>query len=115
MLVVGGLETVMGIALASGVQGGAHWIPAVVGMGLGFAGIWVPFGYILQHQTPPQLMGRVSAAADSVTTLPGLLGPPLGAFLATRFGVGPVYAGTGVALGLLGLLLWTRRPMAPIV
>jgi hypothetical protein len=42
----------------------------------------------------------------------GLLGPPLGAVLAERLGVGRVFTITGIALTLLGAVVILLRPPA---
>jgi MFS family permease len=99
----------VGVALLLGIQGDVRWFPAVVASGVGFAAIWVPFSYIVQRETPPELLGRVSATAVALYTTTGLAGPPLGAFLAQRVGVGMVFVLTGGAITLLGLLLVVLR------
>ncbi len=95
----------MGVALLLGIQGDARWFPALVLGGVGFAAIWVPFGYIVQRETPPELLGRVSATSGALYTTTGLAGPPLGALLAQQIGVGMVFTLSASAIALLGLLL----------
>ena len=110
MLVVGVLEAAIGSALVLGLRGnGTPWLPVLVGIGAGFAAIWVPYAYILQRETPHALMVRVSASADGLANACGLVGPPLGAALATTVGLGPVFGGTGVALAMLGVTLWLAQ------
>jgi MFS family permease len=101
---VGGLEAVLGAALLLGVSQSPHtWLPLLALAGAGFAMIWIPLGAILQRETPHELLGRVSATAGALYTAVGLAGPPLGAYLAQRIGVGAVFAVTGGALLLLGV------------
>lgn len=111
-VLVGVVELGIGGALVAGLAGGGAWVPLIVVNGIGFAAIWVAYGYILQRETPPDLLGRVSAAATALQTAAGLAGPPLGAYLARRLGVGPVYLITGAALTLVGLLVVLAIPAA---
>lgn len=112
-LLIGTIEAALGTAIVLGLRGGADWFPVLVLGGVGFAAIWVPFSYIVQRETPPQLTGRVSATAGALCTTFGLAGPPLGAFLAQRIGVGPLFVVTGGAVGVLGLAL-LLLPMPPL-
>jgi MFS family permease len=113
MLLVGVVEAAIGAALIAGLTGYASvWLFALVVCGGGFAAIWVPYGYLLQRETPTALMARVSATADGLSTVSGMIGPPLGAALTTPLGLGPVFGGTGVALAILGIGLWLVQPGA---
>jgi hypothetical protein len=108
---VGGLEAVVGVALNLGLSQAPHaWLPLLVLAGAGFATIWVPFGAILQRETPHELLGRVSATASALYTAVCFAGPPLGALLAQRIGVGSVFALTGGVLFLLGVALVLLTP-----
>ena len=114
MLVVGATEAVIGNALVLGLHGsGTPWLPVLVCIGAGFAAIWVPYAYVLQRETPHALMARVSASADGLANVCGLVGPLLGAALATSVGLGPVFGGTGVALAVLGITLWLAQAGHP--
>ncbi|WP_144463622.1 MFS transporter [Siminovitchia fortis] len=66
---------------------------------LGFmaSGESAPYGYILQSETPKQMMGRVSAAAASLQTFCMLMAPAAGALLAKWIGVSHVLVGAGGA------------------
>ncbi len=111
LVLVGGVEAALGGALIFNIgRGGVGWLVLFLLCGVGFASIWVPYGFLVQRETPPELLGRVSATANGVQQACGLVGPPLGAVLATQYGVGPVYSGTGVALVALGLLVLIIRP-----
>lgn len=72
----------------------------------------VPFGYVLQSETPKEMMGRVSAAAMSLQTFSMLVAPAAGAALAKWIGVSGVLMGAGTAtffLGTFALLIRLRQ------
>jgi hypothetical protein len=70
----------------------------------------VPYGYVVQVETPPKLLGRVFATAGGVQNALLLMAPPLGAVLAELWGVGFVFTAAGIALALLGLVVFFLRP-----
>ncbi|MGI8552759.1 MAG: MFS transporter [Dehalococcoidia bacterium] len=109
-VLVGAVTAAIGGGLILGLGGSGAWIPVIILAGIGFACIWVPCGFLVQSETPEELIGRVSATAIALQTGFGLLGPPLGAVLAQRFGVGPVFVSTGIALILLGAGVLLVRP-----
>ena len=82
--------------------------------GLAVAGMIVPYGYLLQKETPPEMMGRVSSMASGIQTAFQFLAPLVGAIIADLFGVGNVFAVAGVALLLVGGAVWLVR-IAPSV
>ena len=103
-LVAGLLVTNIGASLGMELKGvAAVW--AVVGFGLGFssAGIMIVFPYVLQRETPDELIGRVTATASSIPVVLQLAAPPLGAWLATRYSIGLTFNTAGPALILLGI------------
>ncbi|HZU67433.1 MAG TPA: MFS transporter [Ktedonobacteraceae bacterium] len=107
----GVLVAILGLALIIAIRGvGAGWLPIWLLMGLAGAAIFVPYGYILQKETPPQLMGRVSSAAIGLQTFFQVLAPPLGALFATLFGLGYVFAVAGVAMALVGVFVLLVLP-----
>src|SRR5579872_4279076 len=110
MALVGSIEAALGGALALDIQSSANWFPALVLGGMGFAAIWVPYSTLIQRETPPELLGRVYSTASALYTAIGLAGLPLGAVLVARIGLGPLFALTGAALLLAGvvLALWSR-------
>jgi hypothetical protein len=68
-------------------------------------------------QTPPEMVGRVSAFADLVPTVFQMAGPIAGAAIIAVSGVGWVFAIAGPALAGVGLTAGTlplsgRRPAA---
>ncbi len=79
------------------------WVFGALFLGiLGAAGA-VPYGYILQLETPEHMMARVSSAATSLQTFSMLIAPAAGALLAKWAGVSYVMLGAGFATSLLGV------------
>jgi predicted MFS family arabinose efflux permease len=110
-VVVGGLVAVMGIAAAAELDAPpAIWIPVVVGIGIASAGVLIPYPTILQLETPPAMMGRVSATASSIPTVFQLVAPLLGAAAAEWQGIGFVLTVSGCGLMLLGAIVLALRP-----
>jgi len=62
----------------------------------------VPFGYILQTETPSHLIGRVTGSSNALQNVSTFLAPLLGASLAAAFSTNFVFLGAGVGLVLLG-------------
>jgi MFS family permease len=89
---------------------GIAWIPVWLVIGLAGAAIFVPYSYILQRETPPQLMGRVFASANGLQTAFQLGAPVVGAALAEVTGIGFVLAVFGLGLSLVGLAVILVRP-----
>ncbi|MBS4193064.1 MFS transporter [Bacillus sp. FJAT-49705] len=101
------------------------WIIGAFFLGLLGSGEAVPYGYVLQSETPKQMMGRVSAAAMSMQTFSMLIAPAIGALLAKLTSVSVVMIGAGTATCLLGIFvlvfilrklkaLQTNKETAPI-
>ena len=111
-IAAGSMAAIVGVAVALGIAGGsgAAWIPVWLVIGLGASAMIVPYGYVLQSETPPELLGRVSASANAMQTTCQLIAPPLGAAMASLWGVGTVFAVTGGALALVGVGLMFIRP-----
>lgn len=78
------------------------WVAGAFLLGLLASGEAVPYGYVLQSETPKQMMGRVSAAAMSIQTFSMLIAPAAGALLAKWASVAAVMIGAGTAASLLG-------------
>ena len=89
---------------------GLAWIPVWLAIGLVGAAIFVPYGYILQRETPPEMMGRVFASANSLQTIFQLAAPVLGAALAETTGIGFVLVVFGLGLSVVGLTVLLLRP-----
>ncbi|MEH7443751.1 MFS transporter [Bacillus sp. JJ1122] len=69
----------------------------------------VPYGYVLQSETPKHMMGRVSASAMSLQTFSMLVAPAAGALLAKLIGVSFVLIGAGLATFFLGAFALSNR------
>ena len=109
--VAGVLVAVIGVAAVVGVHSApAVWIPVVLGIGVASAGVLVSFPTILQRETPPSMMGRVSATASAVPTVLQMIAPLIGAVIASAVGVGWVLLGSGSALAVAGAVVFAIRP-----
>ena len=108
--IVGGCVTVLGVALLSDL-GAPPWIwtPVLVVVGLASAGILVASPTIIQKETPPELMGRVSTSATAIPTGLQMFAPIAGAAVAEWQSVGFLFAVAGGALGALGLAIVAAR------
>ncbi len=96
----------LGGAVMLSVRGtGVEWVLIYLITGISAAAVMVSYGYILQVETPRELMGRVFASAEAVQTVFQLAAPPLAAVLVQIYGVGSVFAAAGVALAVVGLLV----------
>jgi len=85
------------------------WTPVLVVVGIASAGILVASPTIIQKETPPELMGRVSATASSIPTGLQMFAPIAGAALAEWQSVGFVFATAGAVLAALGLAITAAR------
>jgi MFS family permease len=110
--VVAGLlvAVVGGAAMLNANAAGVAWIPIWLAIGVGGAAIFVPYGYILQRETPPELMGRVFASANGLQTTFQLAAPVIGAAIAEITGIGFVLAVFGVGLAIVGVAVILLRP-----
>lgn len=91
-LVLGGLA---GIGLGALLLGGFTFVPtAMLGcftLGFTFAGVIVPAQTLMQQETPPALMGRISSTMMSVVIFAQVVGLVLSGYLAQAFGVRAVF------------------------
>ena len=107
----GGLVVaLLGVAVTLHTRGTAAWVMVYMLIGLSAAAVFVPYGYVVQVETPPELLGRVFATAGGIQNAFLLVVPPLGALLAERWGVGFVFTTAGIALTFLGLVVFFLRP-----
>jgi MFS family permease len=114
-LVTGSSVAVLGAAVVLSVRGtGLEWVLVYFVTGLSAAAIMVTYSFILQIETPRELMGRVFATAEGVQTVFQLLAPPLGAALAGLYGVGIVFGTAGAALAVVGLLVMLASPRVQV-
>ena len=77
---------------------------------LGVSLSWITVGTttLLQRRTPPDLMGRVSAAFDLLVTVPQTIAIALGAALFAAFGFRVLLAAMAALVGLGAAYLFTR-------
>ena len=79
------------------------FVPGAFVIGFASSGIFVPMRTVLQLETPPDKMGRVTAVSEAVTVTAMMGAPFIGAMLATNYGLGvPFVIGGGLSL-VLGL------------
>lgn len=109
--ILGGLViALLGVAVMLHARGTAAWVIVYTLIGLTAAAVFVPHGYVIQVETEPDLLGRVFASASGIQNSFLLIGPPLAAMLAEIYGVGVVFTSAGIALALLGLVVFFLRP-----
>src|SRR5579859_560578 len=99
-----------GAAAASIAAVPAVWLVVSGITGVAFAAIWTPYAFLIQRETEPALMGRVSASALALCSAGGLAGPPLGAALAKLWSVGAMYAALYGVLVLVGITVFGLIP-----
>ncbi|MBS8264219.1 MFS transporter [Mesobacillus boroniphilus] len=85
------------------------WMSGAFLLGILASAEGVPYGYVLQSETPKQMMGRVSAAAMSLQTFSMLVAPAAGALLAKWIGVSGVLIGAGIATFFMGTIALAMR------
>jgi MFS family permease len=100
----------LGVAVALQARGTGAWMIVYLLIGLSAAAVFVPYGYVVQVETPPGLLGRVFATAGGIQNAVLVMGPAAGAALAELWGVGVVFTAAGIALALLGLVVFLFRP-----
>ncbi|MDZ5470588.1 MFS transporter [Bacillus sp. 31A1R] len=81
------------------------WIIGAFCLGLLASGESIPYGYVLQSETPKEMMGRVSSAAMAIQTFSMLIAPAIGALIAKAIGVSLVMIFAGVITICLGLMV----------
>lgn len=107
----GGLAVaLLGVAVTLHARGTGAWLLVYLLIGVSAAAVFVPYGYVVQVETPPEFLGRVFATAGGIQNAVLLLAPPVGAVLAERWGVGFVFTAAGSGLALLGLVACVLRP-----
>jgi MFS family permease len=103
-LVIGAVGMIVGVWPHAGLGANLLLISlfALAGVGVGFA--IVPFQILLQEQTPESMTGRVFGTVGSIMTASNIMGPVVGGFLVTSFGVIPAFVCSGILLTLLGVI-----------
>ena len=110
-VIIGGLVALMGGALLADLDAPAGvWVPVLLVIGVASAGVLIAAPTIMQRETPPELMGRVSTSATSIPTGFQMFAPIAGAALAEWQSVGFVFAVAGGGLAVLGLIVLAVRP-----
>jgi MFS family permease len=109
--IAGGLiVALLGVAAALQARGTVAWMLVYLLIGLSAAAVFVPYGYVVQVETPAGLLGRVFATAGGIQNAVLVIGPAAGAALAELWGIGVVFTAAGIALALLGLVVVFLRP-----
>jgi MFS family permease len=106
----GFVVALLGVAVMLHARGTGAWVMVYLLIGLAAAAVFVPYGYVVQVETPPEVLGRVFATAGGIQNALLLLAPPVGAVLAELWGIGVVLTAAGIALALLGLVVFFLRP-----
>jgi MFS family permease len=91
-------------------RGTGAWVLVYMPIGLSAAAVFVPYGYVVQVETPPVLPGGAFATVGGIQNAVLLMAPPLGAVLAELRGVGHGFTAAGITLALLGLVVFFLRP-----
>ncbi len=112
------LSGLVGIGLGVALLGALPYVPATVAatftIGFAFAGVIVPAQTLMQQETPPALMGRISSTVMSVVFFAQVLGLVLSGVLGQVMGVRAVFflcAGLAAALATAGhFFLASARP-----
>lgn len=76
----------------------------------------IPYAFILQTETPPDLLGRVTGTANAFQNSTMLIAPFLGASLAKGISVGGVFITSGFGLvlaSLLAILIIKKKNLLP--
>lgn len=102
----GGLIILVGIG-SFGILKLPHLVWVVGGLLLGLLAACesIPYGYVLQSETPKEIMARVSSVAMAIQTFSMLIAPATGALLANWIGVPFVMVLAGIFTCLLGVSL----------
>jgi MFS family permease len=113
VLELGSLMAMLGMAVVQHmVGGGVDFFAAFVSrtlLGIGFATVGVTYGAIIQRETPSDLMGRVAATTEMLTTVVPLIAPFVVSLLAAWLGVGGAFAIAGGGLMIVGAVVVLAR------
>jgi len=99
--IIGAGASIFGIALFSRIT------PAVICsllLGVALAHTLIPAQALLQGETPPSLLGRVSSTANSLTTISQIASFVVGGLIGSWLGVRNLYYLVGLGLILVGLI-----------
>jgi len=110
-IVIGGLVALMGAALLASLDlPPLVWTPVLFVIGAASAGVLIALPTIIQYETPPELMGRVSNTAGALPTAAQVAAPLVGAAVAAWQSVGFVFAVAGGGLAVVGGVMAALRP-----
>ena len=116
LMAAGGMVGGLLVALIGHVGRGNITMPPLLflatlfAIGIASAGLFVPYRTVLQRETPPNLLGRVTAVGEAAIAIATLVGPPLGAILANMAGISAPFLLGGYLIALLALaLVFSRR------
>ena len=115
-IVIAGLVACgIGVALLGIFSTIAAAIATTFAMGFGIAFVVVSSQTLMQQETPPQMLGRVSSSFMSVFSLAQVLGLLLSGRLAVWLGIRQVFLACAAALALIAALGYSRHKPAPEV
>lgn len=112
LLLAGAMVVVIGLGGMNIVHGSIFfWCVVCLIVGALGAGTSVPFGYLLQSETPPELMGRVFSVSNAMQGVMLLAAPMIGVAFGRALGIGAVFAFSGVMLALTAVvyLIYTKK------
>lgn len=115
-MLVGAMLTTTGVAAVLEFSGvGVIVVVGFIGralLGAGFATMAVAYGFILQRETPAEMIGRVTATSRSLVAGLPLMAPLGATVLADWWGLGTAYATFGLAMVVVGAAVVLVRPAA---
>lgn len=90
------------------------------GIGTGFTSTGM--NYIMQKETPPEVIGRISGIFESLTSAIFIIAPLFGGFLVSLWGASQAFLYVGIVIGGVGVmgilsqrLLWGHQKKLPLV
>ncbi len=92
-----------------------RWMVAAISISqIPYALVGPSFGAFIAENSQEENRGRVYGVTDTIYQITGILGPPLGGFLADAFGFKPMLlAATLIYAIAAGLRIWMARTMTP--
>ncbi|WLD92458.1 MFS transporter [Alkalihalobacillus sp. AL-G] len=86
------------------------WAPGIAFVaGLSGGLVFIPFQANVQVETPVHMTGRVFGLINSIMMTATIIGPILGGWLATEFGIIPTFIATGSLLACIGSIAFLNR------
>lgn len=111
-IAIGSLGGVLGY-LAMLIAPSWQWMLLAISINqIPFALVGPSFGAFIAENSTEQNRGRVYGITETIYQITGVIGPPLGGFLAGRYGFRPMFAVAMLLYGLAaGLRIWMARTM----